>query len=93
MALTSQHLKQLDIPHEEGQWVKVRMPSLRMLHEMSKHEDTYDGMVKMIAGCVAEWSYDAPVTEEAVWDLDAETAGFIGKALNPNRTEDEEKNS
>lgn len=93
MALTSQHVKRLDIPHEEGQWVEVRTPSLRMLHEMSKFDDTYEGMVKMIAGCVTAWSYGDTITEEQVWDLDAETAGFIGKALNPTRTEDEEKNS
>lgn len=93
MALTSHDVKRLDLPHEPGQWVDIRMPSLRMLHEMSKIEDSYEGMVKLIASCVTAWSYGDDVTEADVWDLDAETAGVIGKALNPSKTEDEEKNS
>ena len=92
MALTSQDIKRLDLPHEPGQWVDIRTPSLRLLHQMSKFEDSYEGMVKLIAGCVTAWSYETPVSEDAVWDLDAETAGVIGRALNPTKTEDEEKN-
>lgn len=93
MALTSQDIKRLDLPHEPGQWVDLRMPSLRMLHQMSKLDDSYESMVQLIASCVTGWSYDTPVSPESVWDLDAETAAVIGKALNPSKTEDEEKNS
>lgn len=93
MAITSQITKRLPVPHEAGEWVEVRMPSLRMLHELSKYEDSYEGMVQLIARCVVAWSYTVEVTVENCWELDAETAGFIGKAINPSAEAAEEKNS
>ena len=93
MALTSRVTKRLELPHEPGEWVDIRMPSLRDLHEMQKLDDTYAGMVKLISQCVVGWSYEADVTEDTVWDLDAETAGYIGTALNAAKTDDDEKNS
>lgn len=93
MALTSHLTKRLDLPHEPGEWVEVRMPSLRMLHELSAYDDSYEGMVKLVSQCVLSWSYPVGVSEDSIWDLDAETAGFIAKALNAAKSEDEEKNS
>ena len=92
MAITSKLTRRVELPHEPGEWIEVRMPSLRILHG-AQDEDQYKGMMCMLSACITGWSYDEPVTEDNVWELDPKTAGVVLGELNVTATEVEEKNS
>ena len=88
--LTAKHVKTIDVPGEEGQWVKVRMPSLSIIQDSQRQApaDERDAEIRasyavipLLQRCVLEWSYDEPVTPENVADLDPSTAAALVTAL------------
>ena len=97
--LTSKHIKQIDIPNEPGEWVKVRMPSLGIIQGAQRHApgDVTDqdvrasyAVIPLLQACVLSWSYEEPVTPENVADLDPQTAAALVNAL---MAEDDRKNA
>lgn len=90
----------LEIPHEPGQWVEVRPIAAG---EIELFEVT-NGMVKvtldLLAAVVTGWSYDEPVSLDAIKRLDLDTFVWLTGALGDElmkisgiRTADEKKDS
>jgi hypothetical protein len=89
--LTSKHLKKVDLPHEPGEWIEVKMPSvgdLRAVDMTNSIQSTLDAL----CSCIKAWSYDEDVTPENIADLDPPTITFLETVLFPPQTEAERKN-
>ena len=84
--LTSKHQIRIDLPHEPGEWIEARKPSISML--------LMGGVttVTLLQTCITAWSYPEPVTPENIADLDVETAQVVARALGTT-PEAETKNS
>lgn len=91
MALTSQQTKRLELPHEEGAWIEVRMPSIGIMQRVRQWTDENGGAgsgfaqigaaIMLAHECIKAWSYDAEITLENVSDLDTETLRFLETEL------------
>ena len=88
--LTGKVIKRVELPHEPGEWVEVRMPSLSIWNRVA--EDTH-GWRALLEGCVLRWSYDDPVTPDNIADLDSETVEVLTSAVQSYGTKAEQKNS
>ncbi len=72
----------VQVPDEPDQWIEYRQLSARELEEMQAGEFsslgyTLHALGKMITG----WSYDAPVNDETIGDLDAQTIRWLDSNL------------
>lgn len=88
--LTHKVIVHVDLPHEPGQWIEARKPSLAILNEVG---DGQAGVINMLQRCITAWSYDEPVSNEMIGELDADTATVVLNALNEAKPEGERKNS
>ena len=89
--LTNKLEKTVELPHEPGQWVKVRMPS-GFMKLRSADMSNIDGGLYLFESCILGWSYDEPVTREAIWELDDHTIQLILTALLIPEPETDRKN-
>ena len=88
--LTNKAQKRVELPHEPGEWVEVRMPSMLI---MDKASDGPHPWLGLLTACIQAWSYDAEVTEETIGELDAETVQVLnGALLGTGRDADAQKN-
>ena len=92
MALTNKIEKTVELPHEPGEWIKVRMPSAFMSARASEMSLT-DGTLFLLEKCVLAWSYPDLLTRENLEELDNETVIVIRNALFPSIDEEERKNA
>lgn len=95
--LTSRVKKRIELPHEEGQWIDVRMPSVNMMTGVREAADNVALTIAVLEKCIVAWSYTEedgtaiPVTPENVGDLDIETVRVVEAVLFA-RSEAEQKN-
>ena len=95
--LTSRVKQTIPLPHEEGQWIKVRMPSVQMMKGVREDTDNVELTLRVLSKCIIEWSYaeedgtPIPVTDENVEDLDVETVRVVESVLFP-KSEGDRKN-
>lgn len=66
-----------EIPHEPGQWVDLRPITYDQVEKAKANNDP----MAALALAVMAWSYDAPVNEENVRDLDVQTANWLAERL------------
>lgn len=86
-----------DIPHEPGEWMRIR--PLKASDEALIQRDyptPVDRELAILKAIIVEWSYDAPLTEGAVDDIDRETLRWLDTEILPPllavmRSEDEKK--
>ena len=90
MALTSKIEIKVDLPHEPGEWITLRMPSVSMMAGLDL-EQAIESTITVLQQCVKAWSYAEPVTPDNVADLDLETVRVL-EAVLFRRDEDERKN-
>jgi hypothetical protein len=91
MALCSLSTRRLELPHEPGAWVEVRLLSANTVRKLDKDaraiagdDDSdygYEVMGAMLKTAVVSWSYEAPVTLENIDDLDLATAAWVAGEL------------
>lgn len=100
MALVSaKHATSYDIPHEPGEWMKIR--PLKASDQALIQRDfptPVDREIALLQEMIVEWSYDAPLTAAAIADIDAPTLAWLDSVVLPpllaaTRTEDEKKDS
>ena len=92
MALMSKATKRVELTHEPGQWIDVRLPSFYMVQHTA--DLTYD-WPKLFESCIKAWSYEEPVTPENILELDVSTVSLLIEELFPSiqTEEDIKKNS
>jgi len=86
--------KRIDIPHEPGEWVEIRMLSWRQVESIRQAAADDEEMVGLTfeTGIVA-WSYDEPVSVETIGRIDSVTAAWIATILTTGQgTEADRKN-
>ena len=76
--LTNKVVKRVELPHEPGEWVEVRMPSMLI---MDKASDAAHPWMGLLEACILSWSYEEPPTAEAISELDSETVHVLNRAL------------
>ena len=98
MALISSHQRtRIPIPHEQGQWIEVR--PLTVGDSAAVEPFAKDGGIgfayKLLSCILTDWSYDEPVSEEAIGRLDMETFQWLMESVNVTggRSEAEKKES
>ena len=100
--LTSKSVKRIELEHEPGEWVEVRMPSIGIIQRAQRVANEAPGdvdarasyaVLPMLEACILTWSYPEPVTADNIADLDAQTVTVLTTALMSDLTEDGRKNS
>lgn len=79
--LTSKAIKRIDLPHEPGEWIEVKMPSLSVLEAVGLGEGEISQSRIMLQKCIVGWSYSDPVNNETIDDLDFRTVQFIAEHI------------
>ncbi len=81
--LTNKAIRRVALPHEPGEWIDVRMPSIKILGDAQRqHGDDAIGLtLALVVACVTAWSYEDPVTADNVQELDGETARLVAETL------------
>lgn len=69
----------LDIPHEPGEWIRVRPICAEDAEGLELDGDKVRVSIDLVAKLLTEWSYDEPPSREAVARLDLNT--YIWLAL------------
>jgi hypothetical protein len=83
--ITTNSVTRIELPHEPGQWIEARRPSIKDTLIAGKSGDhEMDVALSLLQACVVAWSYGEAVTAENIAALDTETAGVVMKALNPS---------
>ena len=88
--LTNKVIKRVELPHEPGEWVEVRMPSMLIMDTSSDQPHTW---LALMVACIQAWSYDEPVSPETISELDAETIHILNRALMGGSDQDATKNA
>ncbi len=88
--------RRLEHPTEPGTWFTVRLPL--SVGDMAKAGDASNlAEVKLytLAGAITAWSYDAPVSREAVGNLDLKTFQWLSDLVfeESQLREEDEKNA
>ena len=89
--LTNRIEKQVDLEHEPGEWIRVRMPSVAMLADVDR-TDGLKATIDVLKLCILSWSYDAEVTPENVGELDVVSVQALEAVLFPAQNEADRKN-
>lgn len=89
--LTSKVTTKIELPHEPGQWIEVKQPSIRDAIDVAQAEG--DSWLPLLKQCIISWSYEEPVTPENIADLDTDTAWLIIDALNVPSKPGQRKNA
>ena len=88
-------ITQTDIPHEPGQWIKHRVCMQDDLEAIEIRLGPDAGAVArsraLIARLIVEWSYDVPVSDDAIRHLDIPTYVWLMQVLQVDRAEQEKK--
>ena len=90
MALTGKIIKRVELPHEPGQWITVRMPSMLIFDQALEGDHRW---LTFLTACIQEWSYEEPVTPDNIGELDPETVRVLSAALNGTEPDDASKNA
>lgn len=90
--INSQDNRKIDIPHEPGQWVLVRPPTVADIRQASAESASemqigLDLVMRLVVG----WSYDEPVTPDAIDRLDLKTGQWLAQELAAQFIETNEK--
>lgn len=83
--LTNRVTRRIDLPHEPGQWVEARMPSMMIMAQARTAArlagvDDFDAFTyanHLLRACVTGWSYEAEVTAENIDEIDDTTAALV----------------
>lgn len=81
----------LDIPHEPGEWIRIRPITAAQAAAMGDNMNT----LSVLSAVVVEWSYSEPVSPETVGQLDLRTAQWLTEevmSLSGMRSEEESRN-
>lgn len=95
--INSQHIRRIDIPHEEGEWVDVRPVTAGQVADLQKDSEQQSAAaiaLKTLAGCIVAWSYDAAISIESLRELDYETFSWLETQISITsglRPEDQKK--
>lgn len=88
--LTNKELITIEVPGEDGQYIKARHASIADVVSVAEGESP---VLKMLQACIKEWSYDAEVTLENIAALDPKTAMEVYNRLAAGPTAEQTKNS
>lgn len=99
MALvSSKHAQRYDIPHEPGEWMRIR--PLKASDQALIQRDfptPVDREIALLQELIVEWSYEEPLSAAAIADIDLPTLAWLdGVVLPPllaERTDEEKKDS
>jgi len=92
MALTNKVEMTVELPHEPGEWIRIRQPSAFMLARSSEIESIAESTAVLLEQCILAWSYPEPVTRENIEELDSASVRAIKDVLFPLEVEAERKN-
>lgn len=74
--------RRVELPFDEGHWVEVRAISAGDLIDLQGRGLSNGAItLELLAKCITSWSFDVPVTKDAIGDLDNDTFGFLEKQL------------
>lgn len=77
-------VRHVEIPHEPGEWVELRPITSRIfatVQREGKGESYSEITLRLLAGCIVAWSYDAPVTPENIDLLDPVTMNYLDEQM------------
>lgn len=80
MALVDAVRIRIDLPHEPGEWVVVRPLGALELDEALRLADgplAPRQLVEQLERVIVEWSYQVPVSAQAIGRLDVQTAAYV----------------
>lgn len=68
-----------DSPHAPGEWFRIRPSTAGDTAKIAETQgkSTYPVTVRILALTIVEWSFDAPITEENVGNLDPQTYQWL----------------
>ena len=104
--LTKGKTRRLELPHEPGEWIEVRLLGLDDVVEVRREarlsegesllqlvgDDAIMAVIKpTLCRCIQAWSYEEPVSPEAIGTLDAKTAVYILTELLPAQESEEDR--
>jgi hypothetical protein len=73
--------KRIPIPHEEGQWLEIKPLSAGEFANADSSLSARQFSLSLMQLLIVGWSYEAPVTPEAIADLDALTFSWLDDQL------------
>lgn len=82
MALVTKHTERIDFPHEPGSWADIRVPlSAGDLGGLTSSGSEIRMSLDLMASVVTGWSYEEPVTPNAINRLDLDTYALLAQEI------------
>lgn len=73
--------RRYDMPHEGGEWVELRLLSTGAFSELPTDLSARQMSLAILKACLVGWSYDQPITDETLGDLDMTTFAWLDDIL------------